>query len=135
MSQGATANQPRVLAVEDNAALAAVLRFHLARAGLDVTVARNGREAWNLLAQHDFALVITDQQMPEMSGEEMCGLMRNDPRLAKIPVIMVTAKSLELELPRIRQELGVWAVMPKPFSVVELIATVQECLASTPAAE
>jgi CheY-like chemotaxis protein len=130
MSQGFRQDKKRVLVAEDNAALAAVVRFHLERAGLQVDVARNGREAWNLLQSRSYAVVVTDQQMPELSGSEICSRMRLDPRLASIPVLMVTAKSLELESSKIREELGVWEMLPKPFSVCELTEKVQGCLAA-----
>jgi CheY-like chemotaxis protein len=133
MSQGFRQDEQRVLVAEDNAALAAVVRFHLERAGLQVDLARNGREAWNLLQSRSYAVVVTDQQMPEMSGSEICRRMRLDSRLADIPVLMVTAKSLELESSRLREELGVREVLPKPFSVCELMERVQDCLAAASA--
>jgi two-component system alkaline phosphatase synthesis response regulator PhoP len=129
MSQGLPQHVRRILVAEDNAALAAVVRFHLERAGLQVDLARNGREAWDLLQNGSYAMVITDQQMPEMSGTEICTLMRGDPRLASVPVLMLTAKSLELDSSRLREELGVRELLPKPFSVCELTETVRGCLA------
>jgi two-component system alkaline phosphatase synthesis response regulator PhoP len=128
MNQGLSQCEQRVLVAEDNAALAAVVRFHLERAGLQVDLARNGREAWNLLQDRSYAVVITDQQMPEMSGTEVCTLMRSDPRLASVPVLMLTAKSLELDSSRLREELGVRELVAKPFSVCELTETVRGCL-------
>ncbi len=130
MSQGLRQHENRVLVAEDNAALAAVVRFHLERAGLQVDLARNGREAWNLLQSRSYAMLITDQQMPEMTGTEVCTLMRADPRLASVTVLMLTAKSLELDSSRLREELGVREVLPKPFSVCELTETVRGCLAA-----
>ena len=130
MSQGFGQIEKRVLVAEDNAALAAVVRFHLERAGLQVDLARNGRDAWDLLQTRDYPVVITDQQMPELSGSEICRRMRHDPRLAHVPVLMVTAKSLELEHAKLRDELGVLEVLAKPFSVVQLVETVLGCFAA-----
>ncbi len=62
----------RILVADDNAALALVVRFHLEQAGFQVTVARNGKEAWKLLQSQAFDLLVTDQQMPELSGCELC---------------------------------------------------------------
>jgi len=56
--------------------------------------------------------------------------MRQDPRLAAVPVLMVTAKRLELESSRIQEELGVREVLPKPFSVLELMEAVYNGLGS-----
>lgn len=119
----------RILIAEDNAALALVVRFHLEQAGFEVTVARHGREAWTLLQNQPFDLLVTDQQMPEMSGCELCKLARTEPAFVELPVIMLTAKGLEMELSSVRDELGVREVLPKPFSVRQLVETVENCLA------
>ena len=66
----------RVLVVEDNSALANVLTFNLKRSGYDVTIARNGREAWDILQNRSADLVVADHQMPEMSGIELCQKIR-----------------------------------------------------------
>jgi CheY-like chemotaxis protein len=124
-------NSKRILVAEDNAALALVVRFHLERAGFHVTSARNGREAWNLLQHEDFDLLITDQQMPELSGCEVCHLMRREPRLAHLPVILLTAKGLELEHNWVREELKVQVLLPKPFSPRELVEKAENCLAAS----
>jgi DNA-binding response OmpR family regulator len=129
MAQGCKTTVKRVLVAEDNAALAAVVRFHLERAGLQVDLARNGREAWNLLQQQHYAMFITDQQMPEVSGSEVCSRMRHDPRLAMVPVLMLTAKSIELDPSGLLEELGVREVLSKPFSVCKLTERVLARLA------
>jgi len=130
MSQVSPLEARKVLVAEDNPALAAVMRFHLERAALQVEVARDGQEAWERLQEGTFALLITDQQMPHLSGCEICRRMRQDPRLAAVPVLMVTAKRLELESSRIQEELGVREVLPKPFSVLELMEAVYNGLGS-----
>jgi CheY-like chemotaxis protein len=119
----------RILVAEDNPALAGVVRFNLEQAGLIVTLARNGREAWEALDRGDqIELVLTDQQMPEMNGLELCQKIREDGRFAKLPIIMLTAKGLELEVNRLRDEMGVQEVVSKPFSPRELTKTIQTCL-------
>jgi CheY-like chemotaxis protein len=123
----------RILVAEDNPALALVVRLHLENAGFQVTVARNGAEAWNLLQRQDFEVLVTDHQMPELSGAEVCRRMRREARLARVPVVMLTAKGLEMELDRVRSELGVTQVLPKPFSVRHLVELVEDCAAASPA--
>jgi CheY-like chemotaxis protein len=130
MSHVQPQEERKVLVAEDNPALAAVMRFHLERAAFQVEVARDGQEAWDLLQKGTYALVITDQQMPRMSGCEICRRMRQDPRLAGVPILMVTAKRLELESSRIQEELGVREVLPKPFSILELMEAVYSGLDS-----
>jgi CheY-like chemotaxis protein len=121
----------RVLVAEDNPALSLVVRFHLEQAGNQVTVARTGGEAWDLLQREPFDMLVTDQQMPEMLGSEICLEMRKSPTLARIPVIMLTAKGLELEAARLREEYGVREILPKPFSVRQLVELVESHLCST----
>jgi CheY-like chemotaxis protein len=125
----------RILIAEDNPALSSVVRFNLERAGFAVTLARNGREAWNHLENDSFGMLVTDHQMPEMTGCELCERMRGSSKHAETPIIMLTAKGLELELPRLREELGVVAVFPKPFSPVELVRAIADRLALAGAAQ
>jgi CheY-like chemotaxis protein len=119
----------KVLVAEDNPALAGVVRFNLQRAGCDVTVARNGREALDAACQQAFDVVLTDEQMPEMTGTELCSALRRRDEYRTTPIIMLTAKGLELDFEDLRARLGVSAALPKPFSPAELVNLVEECLA------
>lgn len=113
----------RALIVDDNIALARVTQFALTRVGFETRLAANGRIALEKAIAEQFDIVISDQQMPEMTGLEFIRQLRTQPGYASVPVILLTAKGLELELPRIQQELGIEAVFPKPFSpsaVVEM---------------
>ena len=121
-----------VLVAEDNPALAHVAAFNLQRAGYRVTTARNGREAWELLQEVPFDLVVTDQQMPEMTGSELCAAMRSSEAHADIPVVLLTAKGLELDRRQLQQELGVVRLFSKPYSPSELIGAVHEVLRVEP---
>ena len=69
--------------------------------------------------------------MPELTGAELVQLLNSDQRFAGIPVLMLTAKALELDLNRLREEMGVTAVMAKPFGPTELVRQVAECLEKT----
>jgi len=118
-------NQKRILAVDDNRVMLNVIRFTLERAAFAVTTARNGREAWNLLQDQDFDLVLTDYQMPEMTGEMLIRRIREGDRLKDVPIIMLSAKGLELNLDRLLDELEVHEIVFKPFSPSGLLATVE----------
>jgi len=124
------ANPPRVLVAEDNLALAGVVRFNLEHAGFQVTVARDGQEAWDAMQDVSFDVLVTDQQMPRLTGEQLCTRIRADARFDRLPMIMVTAKGFELELQDLRDRLGVKEVIAKPFSPRDLVRTVQDCLAA-----
>ena len=98
-----------------------------------VTAAGNGREAWSRLQTENFDLIITDYQMPEMDGEELCRQIRQDPHLTNVPIILLSGKGLELNLAQLREELGIHEVFFKPFSPAALVAAVQTCLQQTAA--
>lgn len=121
----------RILIAEDNQALSSVLRFNLERAGHEVIIANDGAEAFELVQESQYDVVLTDQQMPRMTGHEFCTRMREMDNYASIPVIMLTAKGLELELSELKNELGISATFIKPFSPSAVVRRVSECLEST----
>ncbi len=118
-----------VLVAEDNMATATAIRYNLEKAGFKVTVARCGESAWKLVSGHEFDLVVSDFQMPGMTGAQLCERMGQDARLASIPVILLTAKALEPDMThplQVLRGLGVVPlrkIMPKPFSPRELVET------------
>lgn len=113
----------RILIVEDEAALAEMLRYNLEAAGHEVAVAADGEEAELLLAEQPFDLVILDWMLPGISGIELCRRMRVDPRLRQVPVIMLTARGEEAD--RVRGlSTGADDYVVKPFSVAELMARI-----------
>lgn len=122
--------QKRILAVDDNRVMLNVIRFTLERAAFAVTIARNGREAWDLVQDQDFDLVVTDYQMPEMTGEMLIRRIREGDRLKDVPIIILSAKGLELNLDRLREELEVHEVIFKPFSPTGLLAAVEAAVAN-----
>jgi two-component system, chemotaxis family, chemotaxis protein CheY len=120
----------RALIVDDNLALARVTQFALERAGFETQIGRNGRHALELAMATSFDIVISDQQMPEMTGLELCRELRKLPEYAATPIVLLTAKGLELELPRIRDELDISAVFPKPFSPSAVVETACQLLSA-----
>jgi CheY-like chemotaxis protein len=123
-----TEQPKRILVVEDNVAMSGVLRYVLERAEFDVTVANCGQAAWEVLREHDFDLIISDFKMPGMTGGELCERIREDPRLARTPIILLTVKGYELEAPYYLGDLSVIAIIPKPFSPRELTQIVENYL-------
>ena len=105
-----------------------LIAAELQRAGYRVVVGQNGREAWELAQDDQFDLIITDQQMPEMTGCELCERLRENESYRDTPIIMLTAKGLELELPRLRERFDITATFLKPFSPKEVVQTVEDCL-------
>ncbi len=117
----------RILVVEDEAALAEMLRYNIEAAGYEAVVAADGEEAELLLAEQPFDLVILDWMLPGVSGIELCRRMRVDPRLRQVPVIMLTARGEEAD--RVRGlSTGADDYVVKPFSVAELMARIAAIL-------
>ena len=118
----------RALIVDDNLALARVTQFALDRAGFETQTARNGRLALEAAKLMQFDVIVTDQQMPELTGVELCRELRKLPEYVDCPIILLTAKGLELELPRLREELGISGVFSKPFSPAAVVKAVEDLL-------
>jgi CheY-like chemotaxis protein len=126
-------SKPVALVVDDNIALARVTQFAFQRVGFDAVTAGNGRIALELARDRQFDVVVTDQQMPEMTGIELCRELRRLPEYRETPLMMLTAKGLEIELPQIRAELSIDAMFAKPFSPSEVVAKAQQLLDIVPA--
>ena len=118
----------KILVVEDSKALAGVVRLNLSNAGFDVTVARDGEEGWSQVQNQSFDLVLTDQQMPKLHGEQLAERIRTLDHYRNRPIIMVTAKGMELDTKDLRERLGISQVLDKPFSPTALVKTVEACL-------
>lgn len=90
---GNGASRPRrVLVVDDSITTLTLEQGVLEAAGFEVRTARDGAEAWALLERHEVDLVVTDGDMPRMDGFTLCEAIRGSPRLASLPVVLVTAE-------------------------------------------
>ena len=89
---GGDASTPHILVVDDSHTVREMERRILVRAGYHVTTAQNGQEAWNLLRLNDYDLLISDIDMPQMNGIELVSKVRENPRLARMPVIILSYK-------------------------------------------
>jgi len=116
----------KILVVDDEAPIANVVAMKLRNAGLEVIVAMDGLEAYELAIAERPDFMITDLQMPGMSGIELCARLAAELE-GGIPTILLTAKGFELTAESVR-ELPVRRIMTKPFSPRELLAQVQELL-------
>ena len=82
-----------ILIVDDEATVIRVLRRALEKAGYEVLTARNGLEALECLAKATPDVMVTDIEMPKMTGYELCRALKADPALDFLPVILLTAKA------------------------------------------
>jgi CheY-like chemotaxis protein len=117
-----------VLAVEDNPAFLGVIAWSLRKAGLEVTTAENGLEGWKYLQENEVDLVVTDFNMPEMTGGDLCAKMGEDPRHRGTPVILMTALAERCEREHCVESLELTAIITKPFSPRRVISEVLRLL-------
>ena len=118
---------PTILVVEDDPALAELLRYNLTREGFEVALAADGDAA--LVAAEDSLpdLVVLDWMIPGLSGIEVCRRLRRREASRALPVIMLTARGEETD--RVEGlESGADDYVVKPFSIVELAARIRAVL-------
>ncbi|CAG0991624.1 Phosphate regulon transcriptional regulatory protein PhoB [Myxococcaceae bacterium] len=117
----------RILVVDDEPDLLELVRFNLTQAGFQVTTATSGREGLEQLKNAAPDLVVLDLMLPDVSGNDICRQIRSDPSLAELPILMLTAKSEEVDRV-VGFELGADDYVAKPFSPRELTLRVRAVL-------
>jgi len=123
----------KILIVEDNALNIKLFCDLLAAHGHEPEAVTDSRNALDAARQFDPDLVITDIQLPHVSGLELIRLLRGDEQLGEVPIMAVTAYSASGDEERIRAA-GAQAYVAKPISVVRFAETVDELLKSGGAA-
>lgn len=121
------AQQPHVLIVEDEAAQREVLAYNLEAEGFRVTRAENGEEGLLCVAEDAPDVIVLDWMMPNLSGIEVCRRIKIKPETRSIPIIMLSARSEEVDKVR-GLETGADDYVVKPYSVSELMARVRSQL-------
>src|SRR5947199_868606 len=116
-----------ILAVDDETHILHVVSLKLQNAGFNVITANDAEEACEAAASAAVDLVITDYQMPGMSGLDLARKLHNEPGRKNLPVIMLTAHGLALEPVELSQA-GVTECLSKPFSPRDLLDKVNELL-------
>jgi len=116
-----------ILVVDDEPDLLELVRFNLAQAGFQVDTALSGREALDKLKASPPDLLVLDLMLPDVSGNDICRQIRSDGALADLPIVMLTAKSEEVDRV-VGFELGADDYVPKPFSPRELTLRVRAVL-------
>lgn len=123
-------DQPTVLLVEDEPAQREVLAYNLEAEGFQVSRAENGEEALMLVDEGAPDLIVLDWMLPNVSGIEVCRQLKTRSDTRGVPIIMLSARSEEVD--RVRGlETGADDYVVKPYSVVELMARVRAQLRRT----
>ena len=117
----------RILVVEDEEALCALLEYNLSREGFDVSICRNGEDALTFLRDDKPDILLLDWMLPHVSGIEICRQVRARAETRDLPIIMLTARSEEDD--RIRGlDTGADDYITKPYSPRELISRIHAVL-------
>ncbi len=119
-----------ILIADDETHILNVLSIKLRNAGFTVVTAEDGAEAYALACAHHPDLVITDYQMPLLSGLELCSKLLNDPETRHVPTILLTARGFSMSEADIASH-NIREVITKPFSPREVLARVHELVSNT----
>lgn len=119
----------KILVADDEPHILHVVSMKLKNAGYEVLTAMDGEEALELCTTEAPDLVITDYQMPIMTGLELCKALRASEQTKDVPAILLTARGFDLE-PAEMTEAGITMVLAKPFSPREVLGHVKDVLDS-----
>lgn len=123
----------KILVVDDEVHIVQVVAIKLRNNGFEVITAENGAEGLDLAIQERPDLIVSDFQMPVMSGVEMIENLRARPETRDIPVVMLTARGFAIEDDK-KQQLRITACLSKPFSPRELLQSIESVIVqNTPA--
>lgn len=118
-------NKPSVLLVDDSSTNNLLLESALRGLDFNIVTAISGEQALKILQKQEIDLVLLDVMMPGMSGYDVLAKMKNEPKIAKVPVIMVTARS-KIEEEKQAKALGAADYFEKPLDLELLVGKVKE---------
>ena len=111
--------QKKILIVDDEIFMIQLLKYNLNKRGYEVYSALNGLEAWQKLKSDRIDLVITDLDMPQMDGYELCKKIHTNKKLKNVPIIIVTCKTQSIHKEK-TLECGIREYIVKPFNAQTL---------------
>lgn len=117
----------RILIVDDEVQLVEMVKMRLEAAGYEIISAYDGQDGFDKARKDKPDLIILDLMLPKMDGYKVCGLLKNDARYSKIPIIMFTARAQE-EDARLGKDLGAEEYVTKPFDPKILLSKIKGLL-------
>ena len=114
-----SASAPLVLVADDDVDIQTLAALRLERAGFRVLRAADGEAAWRLALEHRLDAAVLDLSMPKLDGLEVTQRLRDDPRTASLPVLLLTARAQQADEVRALAA-GATSYMRKPFSAQDL---------------
>jgi DNA-binding response OmpR family regulator len=119
----------KILIAEDNPGLARVLSFKFKSCGFTPVTCPDGKLAWETFQADEFLAVVSDQEMPLMTGVELCQNIRSVN--SEIPLFLVTGRQLELANTEAVESLALTELFAKPFSPGNVVKAVDAAIASS----
>lgn len=117
----------KILIVDDEKDLTKLLDYNLKQEGFETLIAHEGKTALDMARKKNPDLIILDVMLPDLSGTEICKIIRSDNETTDLPIIMLSAKGEEIDR-ILGLELGADDYVTKPFSPRELILRVKKVL-------
>jgi two-component system phosphate regulon response regulator PhoB len=117
----------KILIVEDEEDILELVRYNLAKEGYQVDGVMSGEDALQRVKGEEYNLLVLDLMLPGVDGLDVCRMLKRDPKTARLPVIMLTAKGEEADIV-VGLELGADDYITKPFSPRVLIARIKAVL-------
>ena len=122
-----TANTGKILVVDDEPDIVTVISKSLKDNSYEVITADDGQEALEKAKTEKPGLILLDLMLPKMDGYKVCGLLKNDTRYAKIPIILFTARAQEKDI-KLGEEVGADAYITKPVEPEVLFSKIKELI-------
>ncbi len=122
-----TMSKQRILVVDDDKSIVKVVRSYLEQAGYEVFAAHDGETSLHLLRREKPDLLVLDLMLPDRDGWEITKLIRSDPSMGAMPIIMLTARVEDTDK-IIGLELGADDYITKPFNAREIVARIRSLL-------
>lgn len=117
----------KILLVDDEKDIVAVVEARLAMAGYTIVTAFDGQEALEVARRESPDLILLDLMLPKLDGHKVCRMLKFDKAYEHIPIIMFTAKTAAADK-KLAQEVGADAYITKPFDMKALVDTVKKYL-------
>ena len=120
----------KVIVIDDEPFILMMIEDKLKKAGIKVITLRESINAVSVVKNEKPDLIILDWMMPELSGIDLCKMLKSEPDIAEIPIFMLTAKGQEAD-EQLGLKCGVTRYITKPFSPKSLLEMIEETIGKT----
>ena len=117
----------KILVVDDETDLIMMVQIRLEANGYEVISANDGKEGLDKVKNESPDLVLLDVMMPNMSGYQVCTILKQDARYKRIPIILITGKGQD-DFEKVGKRMGADAFITKPFDPPVLLAKIKELI-------